>query len=157
MLAVYLKIHKEDFDMQHNDPVSSFQHVKDNFIECMDTLVEIGVICRLKSHDGTPYISCRHFAPDTIVYYYRPQRGGLEEAMAEIYPFVAYDVLEAHILNKFPETRGNFEVSYVRYDERIQWDTYMLTNTEVGGVLGFVNGDPNRMSTLFPNCSGDWI
>lgn len=153
---VYLKLHKEDPDMEHNDPFLSFQLVKDSFKECLDTLVEINAICRLKTLDGTPYISCRHFPSDVNVFYYRPQCGGLEEAMTQVFPFITYDDLEHHISEKFPETFGRFEANYVKFDERIKWDTYMLSNKEVAGVLGFTNVNPSQLPTSHQHDPCEW-
>ncbi len=77
--------------------------------------------------------------PYTVLF--RPQRGGLDEAMEEVSEVHCFEDLLWR-LNGDPylsrATRGNTLVNHYGFDRRIGWDTYIVT---VGGIpRGFTSG-----------------
>ena len=68
---------------------------------------------------------------------FRPQRGGLDKAMQEVISVTSRADINA---------RYNVQVTEVTpyvYDERIKWDTYIVTGEYpdgTTGVIGFTNG-----------------
>ncbi len=68
---------------------------------------------------------------------FRPQRGGLAEAMREVVEVENRDELAAHI--GYPILRV---VPYGGIDERIGWDTYVVVARYPYGdeIAGFTNG-----------------
>lgn len=65
---------------------------------------------------------------------YRPQRGGLKEAMAEVKEFASLKDMFESVAK---EHDGAFEledmfVSYYCYDDRIDWETYIVTTIRYG-------------------------
>ena len=74
---------------------------------------------------------------------YRPQRGGLEESMAqaaEILPSLS--ALTKHINGLgwfcYPIYSGQVKVIHQGFDARINWDTHIVTVD--GQAVGFTNG-----------------
>ena len=75
---------------------------------------------------------------------YRPHRGGLAEAMAEVRTVASREELISIIREELSHysvevKEENFHVKQYGYDERINWDTYIVT-LDGFGVLGFTNG-----------------
>lgn len=73
---------------------------------------------------------------------FRPHRGLLEEAMKEVVQVSSRDQLVAQ-LNKIYEIGSRFTIENLNikpygYDDRIGWDTYIVTNK--GNAVGFTNG-----------------
>ena len=66
--------------------------------------------------------------------FYRPQRGSLLESMDEKRPVENRGDL-AHLLGVTPTAIG---LKPLMYDERIDWDTYLVTVK--GEAVGFTNG-----------------
>ncbi|MGX5777016.1 hypothetical protein [Methylorubrum zatmanii] len=76
---------------------------------------------------------------------FRPQRGGLAEAMAEIREIADHADLVAHLQTVFAPMWINVRDDMVRVtkygdrvDTRIGWDTHIVT-IEGWGVAGFTN------------------
>lgn len=78
---------------------------------------------------------------------YRPHRGMLADAMAEVAELAPdRDVLVAHmraeVSNWYPQdempTRENVEVKPYGFDQRIGWDTHIVTVK--GNAWGFTDG-----------------
>ncbi len=64
---------------------------------------------------------------------YRPQRGGLAEAMAEMKEFATlkdmFDYIIAQwkeLFNVAPFSVKDLSIRYYSYDSRIDWDTYLI-------------------------------
>lgn len=77
---------------------------------------------------------------------FRSHRGGLSEAMAEMQTFQNREELITHIKKELAEVNQNYivskhtvEIKPYTYDERIGWNTYMVTLKEYG-VFGFTDG-----------------
>lgn len=92
---------------------------------------------------------------------WRPHRGGLAEAMAEKRTFESFDDLLMHLRDDWSEwhaTIHNVTAEPYAYDERINWDTYIVSG-EIRytmkdkqrvekTVFGFTNGNPFPPSTV---------
>ena len=75
---------------------------------------------------------------------FRKHRGSLEDALATTVEVANRDDLLAHVLADFPPWWGSFEpdaleIRFYCYDERIGWDTYIVT-IKGHGVIGFTDG-----------------
>jgi hypothetical protein len=77
---------------------------------------------------------------------FREHRGGLAESMetvVEVANRVELIIHLAHLMERYPGTVVDFQKikiePYGGWDERIGWDTYIVT-LEGYGVLGFTNG-----------------
>ena len=75
---------------------------------------------------------------------FRPHRGGLAEAMAEVKTFRLREELIAflnedlaHYSRKIDEDK--FKIEPYGFDKRIGWDTYIVS-MDGYGVFGFTNG-----------------
>jgi hypothetical protein len=79
---------------------------------------------------------------------YRPQRGGLAESLAEAQQFATSAEVRKHVIFEFatnflaeppdePVYAREVQWKYYGKDERIGWDTYMITLR--GYVMGFTN------------------
>ena len=71
---------------------------------------------------------------------FRPQRGGLDEAMREVFEFSTLDELEAHLRDALG---WKFDlVGIEKYgsgiDKRIGWDTHIVTVN--GRAVGYTDG-----------------
>lgn len=58
---------------------------------------------------------------------YRPQRGTLKEAMKEVVEVANLDELKAHLKKEWNMNVEDVKIEYYTYDERIKWDTYLVT------------------------------
>lgn len=68
---------------------------------------------------------------------FRPQRGGLAEAMKEVVELDGMDALKARLRSLgWPD--GYVRVEPYAYDARIGWDTYIVTID--GNGVGFTDG-----------------
>ena len=75
---------------------------------------------------------------------FRLHRGGLDESLATTTEVESRDDLIAFLkkdlgLFGIAVSEENFRVAYYGYDERIGWDTYIVT-IEGYGVAGFTDG-----------------
>ena len=66
---------------------------------------------------------------------YRPQRGSLADSMALA---VETDIAELDKLLRSEYGKGKVLVEHYCYDDRIGWDTYIVTHD--GKAVGFTNG-----------------
>ena len=81
---------------------------------------------------------------------FRPHRGGLAEAMAEVRSFKSRaelisflnENLKQNFLRPGTIEEADFKIEPYGYDERIGWDTYIV-HEEGYGVFGFTNGPLN--------------
>lgn len=69
---------------------------------------------------------------------FRPQRGSLDAAMAEVRE-VGMPDLVAYAVEITGQDKPQLTVKPYARDERIDWDTYLVT-VEGFGVLGYTNG-----------------
>lgn len=71
---------------------------------------------------------------------YRPQRGSLAESMAETIVIDGFKDLLRHLQDAYPGklTAQNVAIKYLGYDDRISWDTYIVTVDSNG--VGFTDG-----------------
>lgn len=58
---------------------------------------------------------------------YRPQRGTLDESMQEIKHFKSIKDMAKYLSEFWDCAVDNIYVSYYCYDERIDWETYVVT------------------------------
>lgn len=60
---------------------------------------------------------------------YRPQRGGLAEAMAEKKEFTSVSEMLKYLVEQHRNAFSieDIYISYYGYDERIAWETYIIT------------------------------
>lgn len=75
---------------------------------------------------------------------FRPQRGSLDAAMAEVQEFAGRAELVAHIAERlarwgFVVTPTMVHVRKYGFDKRIGWDTHIVT-VDGYGVFGFTDG-----------------
>ena len=75
---------------------------------------------------------------------FRPQRGGLAEAMAEVMVFRSRTELISFLNEDLAQyslkiDEDKFRIEPYGYDERIGWDTYIVSMDDYG-VFGFTNG-----------------
>lgn len=77
---------------------------------------------------------------------YRPQRGNLDDAMQEMKDFQSLDelilYLQEDLFMWFGKQEINKDTLHIKpycFDERINWDTYIVT-LDGWGVVGFTNG-----------------
>lgn len=77
---------------------------------------------------------------------FRPQRGSLADAMDEVEEFESKADLVKKLINDykgfFPSrtiSESTVEIKPYIYDDRINWDTYIVTIKGLG-VLGFTDG-----------------
>lgn len=68
---------------------------------------------------------------------FRPQRGSLDAAMEEVVELDGMDALKAH-LHSIGWHDGAVRVEPYTYDERIGWDTHIVTID--GNAVGFTDG-----------------
>lgn len=70
---------------------------------------------------------------------FRPQRGGLAEAMKEVVEVSGMDGLKAHLRSiGYLSEGGVVRVEPYTYDARIGWDTHLVTID--GNAVGFTDG-----------------
>ena len=76
---------------------------------------------------------------------FRPQRGGLEESMAELVSIKTISEFIWHIRATFPEVPIDAQLSIEPYgdgpDERIGWKQTFIIIAEGFGPLGFTDSD----------------
>lgn len=83
-----------------------------------------------------------------MAFEWRPHRGGLAEAMAEKRTFDTFEDMAAFLRDDwgaFGASPTDIQAKWYANDERINWDTYIVTGTLPDGthaVLGFTNGNP---------------
>ncbi|QIG76176.1 hypothetical protein EVC24_155 [Rhizobium phage RHph_I4] len=76
---------------------------------------------------------------------FRPQRGSLTDAMAEMRVFDTLDDLYRYVKDQLrpftnaPVDLEAIKIEYYGYDSRIEWDQYIVTLKDYG-VLGFLDG-----------------
>jgi hypothetical protein len=58
---------------------------------------------------------------------FREHRGGLDESMKDIYEFSSIAELKQHVENWFKVPVLDICIKYYCYDERIAWDTYLVS------------------------------
>ena len=60
---------------------------------------------------------------------YRPQRGSLDEAMAELKEFSSVKEMLEYLVKEHEKAFdiSDIYISYYGYDERIEWETYIVT------------------------------
>jgi hypothetical protein len=67
---------------------------------------------------------------------FRPQRGSLQDSMVECVVLPrSLNALAEHLQCKVEEVKVE---SYFRYDDRVNWDTFLVTVNGCG--VGFTNG-----------------
>jgi hypothetical protein len=82
---------------------------------------------------------------------YRPHRGGLEEAMKEVVEVSSMSDLKVVIYKQWPFDYNVMEIqcTYYGYDERIDWDTWMILakfdNKGNWFPIGYTNGDIDNL------------
>lgn len=67
---------------------------------------------------------------------YRPIRSGLDEAMREVKEFDSLKDMFEYIINNstcYSKNLLDYYVSYYCYDERIDWETYIVTTIFMDG------------------------
>lgn len=76
---------------------------------------------------------------------YRPHRGHLSDSMAEVIELADFNALINHLQQEYLDMgltpmphRDNVVVKPYCWDERIKWDTYIVTID--GNAVGFTNG-----------------
>jgi hypothetical protein len=73
---------------------------------------------------------------------FRPVRGRLEESMKEVHELPATRVaLAAHLQKQYEHrviSSHTIEVTPYRYDERINWNTHLVT--VLGEAMGYTDG-----------------
>lgn len=79
---------------------------------------------------------------------YRPHRGMLAESMAETREFPSRAALVEHIRQELadfsvPVLDEHLHIKPYGYDERIDWDTHIVT-LDGYGVLGFTDSAPPK-------------
>lgn len=83
-----------------------------------------------------------------IMILYRPHRGGLHESMRDVREVASFpelvramraDVLSWYPIDQLP-TEENTKLEPYGYDERIGWQTYLVTVD--GHAWGYINGVP---------------
>jgi hypothetical protein len=77
---------------------------------------------------------------------FREHRGGLAESMATVVELDTKEKFLSHLRKLIPNnagTNGHVSFEQYEYDERIDWDTY-LVRLEGYGVLGMLDGPPPR-------------
>ncbi|MCY9866459.1 hypothetical protein OTK49_28370 [Vibrio coralliirubri] len=149
LFSAYKKLNKSDDNTSELEAQDAYNLVKLHFKQCIDTMIEIGAVYRVHTPDGVPFISGRNLPSDHAVYHYRPHYGSLDESMAHKEPFFLLDDLENILMKRFEDTSIDFESAYVRFDERINWDTYILTDSNAGGVIGFTNVNPKILHSKY--------
>ena len=82
----------------------------------------------------------------TDTFKYRPHRGALADAMKEVREFKSFDELLDHVIKELNFFEHDFVIDHTTvhvekycYDERIEWDTYIVT-LDGFGVLGMTDG-----------------
>lgn len=75
---------------------------------------------------------------------FRPHRGSLADAMAEMREFATFEEMAAHIKAEWSHLADvrDIEVEPYHYDARIQWDTHLVTGALDDGkrvVLGYTD------------------
>ena len=73
---------------------------------------------------------------------YRDHRGGLAESMETVKEMADFTELERHVTRIFGE--GEITVKPYCYDDRIEWDTYIVCHN--GHGVGFTNAPVNTLS-----------
>ena len=81
---------------------------------------------------------------DEHKFLYRPHRGGLEEAMKEVVELSSWQALVEHVKQMWPvkDDGSNLVVKWAIFDDRIEWDTYMVTVD--GNIIGWTNAPVRR-------------
>lgn len=69
---------------------------------------------------------------------FRPQRGGLDEAMKEVVAIKSLEEIRNFYGKEFP-LQGKLKVKHYGYEERIQWDMWIVLDGE-GRACGYTNG-----------------
>lgn len=69
----------------------------------------------------------------TIVF--RPQRGQLDKSMEEQQRFIYIADMIDYVSIKYNAKKEDISISYYGYDERINWETYIVCNK--GDMVGF--------------------
>lgn len=83
---------------------------------------------------------------------FRFHRGGLEESMQTVIEIETFDQLVAHITSNYDVPAAKITVSKYIYDDRINWDTYIVNLTMGLDVeqsthpVGFLNRKPDWKS-----------
>jgi hypothetical protein len=92
---------------------------------------------------------------------FRPHRGGLAEAMAEMVEVDGYAGLVEHLRRTHPNFGPPFNpegISVKPYggdDNRIGWKNVHMVTQEGWGPIGFTNGDPHSDVQRLSERSGD--
>lgn len=73
---------------------------------------------------------------------FRPQRRTLEESMAE-----AVEVNSLADVRKIMDVSGRVKCEYYCYDDRINWDTWLIIHE--GWVIGMSNGKLNENNWFY--------
>ena len=65
---------------------------------------------------------------------YRPQCGGLNEAMEEAKEFCSIDEMKDYLVKKYENAfdKSDITIEYYCYDERIDWETFIICTERWG-------------------------